>query len=368
MSASGPLVSIAVFSYNTARYLPALCHSIQAQTYRNFEALIFDDGSTDNSVEVASPFLKDERFQLIAWKPNKGLGQGITTALDRIRGEYGVMIAADDELKPDFLKRRVALMEQHPEVAMIHGAAEFIDESGGLLPETSPLGSQAALMRRIEKCVRQLPSVMNSGDALRLLLQHNVVCAPSLFLRASATRRLIPPALAKWDWGSDWFFCLLHAAAGKVAYDPEPLARYRIHASSMSHQPRFSAPKQAEIRMIPLCALSLAAKNSSEAARLWSRYRKPLYALWLRRALVLKRARLLNDAWLQTAAAAYYGHDRKKPVSLRGEIAGHAFDIAWYGLKESLARRRQWMPVTGLAQMNHPFFAGKNQPEKEGGG
>ena len=63
MSASGPLVSIAVFSYNTARYLPALCHSIQAQTYRNFEALIFDDGSTDNSVEVASPFLKDERFQ-----------------------------------------------------------------------------------------------------------------------------------------------------------------------------------------------------------------------------------------------------------------------------------------------------------------
>ena len=278
------------------------------------------------------------------------------------------MIAADDELKPDFLKRRVALMEQHPEVAMIHGAAEFIDESGGLLPETSPLGSQAALMRRIEKCVRQLPSVMNSGDALRLLLQHNVVCAPSLFLRASATRRLIPPALAKWDWGSDWFFCLLHAAAGKAAYHPEPLARYRIHASSMSHQPRFSAPKQAEIRMIPLCALSLAAKNSSEAARLWSRYRKPLYALWLRRALVLKRARLLNDAWLQTAAAAYYGHDRKKPVSLRGEIAGHAFDIAWYGLKESLARRRQWMPVTGLAQMNHPFFAGKNQPEKEGGG
>jgi glycosyltransferase involved in cell wall biosynthesis len=367
MSASGPLVSIAVFSYNTARYLPALCQSIQAQTYRNFEALIYDDGSTDNSVEVASSFLKDGRFQLIAWKPNKGLGQGITTALERIRGEFSVMIAADDELKPDFLKRRMALMEQHPEVTMIHGAAEFIDESGGLLPETSPLGGHALLMRTIEKRVRQLPPVMDSAEALRLLLQHNVVCAPSIFLRASATRRMIPPALAKWDWASDWFLCLLHAAAGKVAYDPEPLVRYRIHAGSMSHQPRFSAPKQAEIRMIPLCALSLAAKNSPEAARLWSRYRKPLYALWLRRALVLKRAGLLNDAWLRTAAAAYYGQDRKTPVSLQGEVAGRVFDIAWYGLKESLARR-QWMPVSGLAQMNHSFFAGNNQAEKEGGG
>jgi len=367
MSASGPLVSIAVFSYNTARYLPALCHSIQAQTYLNFEALIFEDGSTDNSVEVASSFLKDERFQLIAWKPNKGLGTGVATALDRVRGEHGLLIAADDELKPDFLKRRVALMEQHPEVAMIHGAAEFIDESGGLLPETSPLGGRAALMRRIEKRVRLLPSIMDSGEALRLLLQHNIVCAPSLFLRSSATRRLIPHALAKWDWAADWFLCLLHAAAGKMAYDPEPLVHYRIHASSMSHQPRFIGPKQAEIRMIPLCALSLAAKNSPEAALLWSRYRKPLYALWLRRALALKRAGLLHDAWLQKAATAYYGHDERNPASLRGEIAGHAFDIAWYGLKESLARRRQWMPVTGLAQMNHSFFAGNNKPEGEDG-
>jgi len=368
MSASGPLVSIAVFSYNTARYLPALCHSIQAQTLGNFEALIFEDGSTDNSVEVASSFLKDERFQLIAWKPNKGLGHGVTTALERIRGEYVILIAADDELKPDYLERRVALMEQHPEVAMIHGTTEFIDESGGPLPENSPLGGHASLMRRIEKRVRRLPVVMDSDDALRLLLQHNVVCAPSLFLRASVTRRMIPPALAKWDWAADWFLCLLHAAAGKVAYDPEPLVRYRIHASSMSHQPRFNGPKQAEIRMIPLCALSLAAKSSPETDRLWSRYRKPLYTLWLRRALVLKRAGLLNDSWLQTAAKAYYGHDRTNPVSFSGEIAGHAFEIAWYGLKESLARRRQWMPVAGLAQMDHYFFAGNKGSKGEGGG
>ena len=98
-------------------------------------------------------------------------------------------------------------------------------------------------MRRIEERVRQLPAVMESGDALRLLLQHNFICAPSIFLRTAATRRMITPAQAKWDWASDWFLSLLHAAAGKLAYDPEPLVRYRIHGSSMSHHPKYHWPQ-----------------------------------------------------------------------------------------------------------------------------
>jgi glycosyltransferase involved in cell wall biosynthesis len=368
MSTSEPLVTIAVFSYNTARYLPALCRSLQAQTHRNFEALVFDDGSTDNSIEVATPFLQDERFRLIAWKPNGGLGRAVATALERIRGEYYILIAADDELKPDFFKQRVAWMEQHPQVGFVHGAVEFIDENGQPLPETSPLAGPVARMRQMQWAIqRQLSPIMDSGDAFRLLLQHNLVYAPSGFLRSSTTRRLTPYVQMKWDFASDWYLWLLHAAVGKVAYDPEPLVRYRIHSSSMSYQPRYQGPKQAEIRLIPLCALSFTAEISFDAARLWTRYRKPLYSLWLRRALVLQRAGLLQDAWLQMAAVAYYGRGRNH-VSLGREIARHAANIFWFGWKESLAQRRQWMPVSGLAQTSHSFFAGNNQPKKEGGG
>lgn len=357
MSLFEPLVTIAVFSYNTARYLPALCRSLQAQSHRNFEALVFDDGSTDNSIEVVKPFLADERFQLIARKANGGLGRAVAMALERIGGEFYVLIAADDELKPDFLKQRVAWMKEHPQVGFIHGAVEFIDEDGKPIQESSPLAQAVARMSQIQQAAqKRLPAVMDSGDALRLLLQHNLVYAPSGFLRASTTRRLTPFIQLKWDVASDWFLWLLHVAAREAAYDPTPLARYRIHASSMSYTARFNGPKQAELRLIPLCALSFAAEISSDAAQLWMRYRKPLYVLWLRRALVLRRAGLLQDAWLQMAAHAYYGRGRNH-VSLGRELFRHAADLVWFGWKESLARRRQWLGVSGLAQVDHPFFA-----------
>jgi glycosyltransferase involved in cell wall biosynthesis len=363
MSTSEPLVTIAVFSYNTARYLPALCRSIQAQTHRSFEALVFDDGSTDNSIEVVTPFLRDERFQLIAWKLNGGLGRAVATALERIRGEYYILIAADDELKPDFLKQRVAWMEQHPQVGFIHGAVEFIDENGQPPPETSPLAGPIARMRQMQRAIqRQLPPIMDSGDALRLLLQHNLVYAPSSFLRTSTTRRLTPYVQMKWNFASDWYLWLLHAAAGKVAYDPEPLVRYRIHSSSMSYQPRYHGPKQAEIRLIPLCALSFTAEISFDAARLWTRYRKPLYSLWLRRALVLQRAGLLQDAWLQMGAIAFYGRGKSR-VCLGTELARHGASVTIYSLKEGMARRNQFFTVCGLAQAEHPFFARENNPD-----
>jgi glycosyltransferase involved in cell wall biosynthesis len=72
MSTASPLVSILVPAYNAATYLPQLCRSLQAQTFRDFEVLIFDDGSTDNTAEVFSPFAQDPRFQLAGWKQNRG--------------------------------------------------------------------------------------------------------------------------------------------------------------------------------------------------------------------------------------------------------------------------------------------------------
>jgi len=355
MTPARPSVTIAVFSYNTGRYVASLLRSLQAQTWERFEVVIFEDGSTDNSIEIIQPFLADKRFQLIASKQNRGLGHGVASAMENIRGDYCVLIAADDELKPDFLARRIALMEEDPEVALAHGGVELIDESGAALPADSALAGHATKMQEIDARLRRWPAIMDPADALALLLQHNVICAPSIFTRASITRAWAARIPMKWNWASDWFLSLLHAASGKMAYDPAPLARYRVHGNSMSHHARYNGPKQAEIRLAPLCALSLAAGHSAAAAGLWAKYRKPLYALWLRRALVLHRAKQLDEGWLRMAAAAYYGE--AKIISLPAEIMRHAVNITWTSGREAAARKKQWLPVAGLAQIQHPFFS-----------
>ena len=70
-----PTASILIASYNSAPYLRPLCESIQSQTFPDFEAIIWDDGSTDNTSEVIHPFLQDRRFQLLKAPRNQGVGK-----------------------------------------------------------------------------------------------------------------------------------------------------------------------------------------------------------------------------------------------------------------------------------------------------
>src|SRR5208282_6851491 len=123
-----PLVSLIVPSYNAARYLKPFCESILQQTFRDFEVLIGDDGSSDNSLEILQPYLRDPRFKLIRWQPNRGMHYGVLVLLNAARGRYWCPPGTDDILEPTFLERRVPLLATRPEAVLIHGPANWIDE------------------------------------------------------------------------------------------------------------------------------------------------------------------------------------------------------------------------------------------------
>ena len=120
-------------AYNAAHYLPELCRSIQAQTYPNFEVLILDDGSTDQTRSVLSAFKKDSRFKVFGWAQNRGVAAAFREVISRGRGEYWVCTGADDLMFPEFLERRLALLRAHPEAVIVHGATRIIDASGKAL-------------------------------------------------------------------------------------------------------------------------------------------------------------------------------------------------------------------------------------------
>ena len=109
---AGPLLSVTVLNYNYGSYLPDCIDSILAQTFRDFELIIIDDCSSDNSLDVVQPYLADPRVRLVAHEANVGYGGSLIEGTEvHSRGEYVTVISADDLVtRPDAFERQIALL------------------------------------------------------------------------------------------------------------------------------------------------------------------------------------------------------------------------------------------------------------------
>ena len=107
------LVSIIMPSYNTGRYIAESIRSVQAQTYGNWELLIVDDCSTDDSLTVIGGFLSDSRIRLLKNDKNSGAALSRNWALREARGRWIAFLDSDDLWKPEKLEKQLAFMRQH---------------------------------------------------------------------------------------------------------------------------------------------------------------------------------------------------------------------------------------------------------------
>lgn len=122
------LVSIIVPIYNVENYLRQCLDSISEQTYKNFECILINDGSTDNSKQIAEEYLVDSRFTLIN-QSNKGLSGARNTGISHIREEstFVAFVDSDDYIYPDFLETLIEHIED--DVDIIEGMIDyFYDE------------------------------------------------------------------------------------------------------------------------------------------------------------------------------------------------------------------------------------------------
>lgn len=126
---NGPLVSVITPTYNRAKFIGQAVQSVLNQTYGNFEHLIVDDGSTDNTGEVLKPFLSDERVRYFH-QQNQGQSVARNLGIRHARGELVCFIDSDDIWVAHKLTGQVRLMDEHPEVGIIHGDEIMIDEAG----------------------------------------------------------------------------------------------------------------------------------------------------------------------------------------------------------------------------------------------
>ncbi len=346
---SQPVVSFIVPAYNSAAYLKAFCESILAQTFPDFEVLIGNDGSTDHSEEILQPYLRDPRFRLIGWRPNRGMHYGVTVLLNAARGTYWCPPGTDDILDPRLLERRVARLAARPEAVLIHGPAHWIDErdqpyvtdiTGRALPELS----------------RRLPETMPAERMLRILLQHNLINWPSTLVRLDLTRQVLPYFAPYWQHTMDWSLWLMLAATGfDFLWDAEPMIQYRMHSQSLSGSPQKKTIRQIERKLTPLHALYTASLYSPLAKAVWLEQRTSLYRWWLVTAAALRRQGALKPRDLLLAAAAYRG-GLPQPVSLSKELASHGLPAILQYRREKAANQHQLFEVCGFSLIDDPVF------------
>lgn len=111
------LVSIICPLYNKERYIPETITSLINQTYSNWELLIVDDGSTDNSIKIVNEFLSDKRIRLFErtnFKKNKGASVCRNIGINISKGSFLIFLDADDILKPNCLKNRLEYILKYP--------------------------------------------------------------------------------------------------------------------------------------------------------------------------------------------------------------------------------------------------------------
>jgi glycosyltransferase involved in cell wall biosynthesis len=232
-----PLVSVLVTNHNYANYIGEAIQSILAQTYSDFEVVICDDGSTDESYDVIETWCrKDARVRLIR-EFNQGQGAALNTAFSAARGNVIVLLDGDDMALERRLELIVQAFRQHPEAGMVTHALKILDQQG-------------------QQSGRDPEEPLDEGWLAPALLQGPEPVFPptsGLALRAEVARQVFPlpcqliPA-AHWDW------VVREGAAflAPVAALSEVLGVYRLHGHNFFGHSRLSTLEHVEHRLAGL--------------------------------------------------------------------------------------------------------------------
>ena len=135
---TAPTFSVVVPAYNAASTIGAAIESVLAQTRDDFELLVVDDGSTDDTAARIQPYLRDQRIRLIA-QPNRGQASARNSAIATASGEYVSLLDSDDLWLPQYLDLMGGRLDEHPSAAVAYTDAWVLDDQTRRVARTTVL-------------------------------------------------------------------------------------------------------------------------------------------------------------------------------------------------------------------------------------
>ncbi len=210
------VISVITPTYNRARFLPAAVASVLSQTFGDFELIIVDDGSEDNTPDVLKPFFADRRVRYV-YQENQGQSHARNLALKQATGDFIAFLDSDDVWAPDKLEKQLAVFRANPEVDIVHGDEAIINEQGSVVSLQN--------MRRY------------SGRITRYLLADN-----SVSITTALVRRRCFDEMGGFDTSvgvaDDYELWLRFSARYCYQYEPGIVASYRVMADQISSDKR----------------------------------------------------------------------------------------------------------------------------------
>lgn len=215
-------ISVAMCTYNGARYLPAQLQSIAAQIRQPDELVICDDKSGDATVSIAQDFARSVSFPVrITSNPgNIGSTKNFEQAIGTCSGSVITLCDQDDVWLPGKLAAIASVFEQQEKIDLVFSDATVVDD------DLNPLGY--SLWKAIRFTSPEQRMVRNNL-AFGMLLRHNTVTGATMAFRSNWRSLVLP--IPEWDVHDSWI-ALLIAAAGNVHLINEPLILYRQHEAN----------------------------------------------------------------------------------------------------------------------------------------
>jgi glycosyltransferase involved in cell wall biosynthesis len=222
------MVSIIIPTYNYAHYLKETLQSVLVQTYTDWECIVIDDGSKDNTSEIVNEFVKKDNRFLYIHQQNKGVSAARNLGIKTAKGDFIQFLDGDDLLQTDKIKSQIEIFNQQPAVDIVYNDVRFFDDGNSKLLRASLKNNKPD--NWLPKFSAKGKTIVEAFSKINFLVMNSPLIKKSVFNKVGYFDEAMK-ALEDWDF---WMRCALDNCFFHYNENENAFALVRSHHGSLS--------------------------------------------------------------------------------------------------------------------------------------